>query len=58
MKVDMSPEAIDARLTLTSELLNLCLSLAEAKPIPPQKSEEQKDLKDKTPTLKTNESTN
>lgn len=58
MKVDMSPEAIDARLTLTSELLNLCLSLAEAKPIPPQISEEQKDSKIKTPTSKTNESTN
>ena len=58
MKVDMSPEAIDARLTLTSELLNLCLSLGEAKPIPLKKSEEQKEVKDKTATSKTNESTN
>ncbi|GEM_PF-2354881 len=33
MKVDMSPEAIDARLKMTSELLKLCLSLGTAKPI-------------------------
>jgi hypothetical protein len=49
MKVDMSPEAIDARLTLTSELLNLCLSLGKAKPVVNQSQE--KDFQVNTPKL-------
>ncbi len=57
MKVDMSPEAIDARLTLTSELLNLGLSLGGAKPLSLEKSEARKEVKDKTST-KTHEPTN
>jgi len=33
MKVDMSPQAVTARLKLVSQLRRLCLSLAKAKPI-------------------------
>jgi hypothetical protein len=58
VKVDMSPEAIDARLTLTSELLNLCLSLGEAKPVSLKNSEEQKDSKEKPSLQIINEPTN
>ena len=50
----MSPEAIDARLTLTSELLNLCLSLGRAKPVANQAQEKN----DKVNTTKSNESNN
>jgi hypothetical protein len=54
MKVDMSPEAIDARLKRTSELLNLCLSLGKAKPVanPSQEKTSQIDIS------KTNEPNN
>jgi hypothetical protein len=54
MKVDMSPEAIDARLKMTSELLKLCLSLGQAKPI---EEATQKSLTTKKPKEKTNENT-
>jgi hypothetical protein len=33
MKVDMSPEAVTARLKLASQLRRLCLSLGEARPV-------------------------
>ena len=32
MKVDMSPEAVTARLKLASQLRRLCLSLGKARP--------------------------
>lgn len=41
MKVDMSPQAVTARLKRVSQLRRLCLSLAAAKPInPPAKPSE------------------
>ena len=41
MKVDMSPQAVTARLKLVSQLRRLCLSLAKAKPInPPARPDE------------------
>ena len=52
MKVDMSPEAIDARLRMTSELLKLCLFLGQAKPI---EKATQKLLTTKKPKEKTYE---
>jgi hypothetical protein len=58
MEVDMSPEAIDARLRLASELLNLCLSLGKAKAISPQESEEPKTAKNQTAFPKNHEQTN
>jgi len=33
MKVDMSPEAVTARLKLVSQLRRLCLALGQARPI-------------------------
>ncbi|MEW6130516.1 MAG: hypothetical protein AB1757_26010 [Acidobacteriota bacterium] len=57
MKVDMSPEAIDARLTLTSELLNLCLSLGKAKPVP-QNSDAPKETAAQNTSSNLNETTN
>jgi hypothetical protein len=33
MKVDMSPEAVTARLKLTSQLRRLCLALGKARPV-------------------------
>jgi hypothetical protein len=33
MKVDMSPEAVTARLKLASQLRRLCLSLGKARPV-------------------------
>jgi hypothetical protein len=38
MKIDMSAKAIAARIKFVSQLTRLCLSLAKAKPIPPQKA--------------------
>jgi hypothetical protein len=35
MKVDMTARAVTTRLMRVSQLRNLCLSLAKAKPIPP-----------------------
>jgi hypothetical protein len=35
MKTDMSPQAVTARLRLVSQLRRLCLSLAKARPLPP-----------------------
>jgi hypothetical protein len=55
MKVDMSWKAIDARLTLTSQLLNLCLSLGKAKPVAnqtPQKDEQVNTSKRNEPNNK------
>jgi hypothetical protein len=37
MKVDMSAKAVTARLKRVLQLRRLCLSLAKAKPVPPQK---------------------
>jgi hypothetical protein len=37
--VDMSPEAIDRRLRIVSELRNLCMQLEKAKVIKPIKNE-------------------
>jgi hypothetical protein len=54
MKVGILPEAIDARLTLTSELLNLCLSPGKAMPVANQSP--QKD--DQTNTSKSDEPNN
>ena len=33
MKVDMSPEAVTARLKLASQLRRLCLALGKARPV-------------------------
>ena len=33
MKVDMSPNAVTARLKLVSQLRNLCLALGKARPV-------------------------
>ena len=54
MKIDMSPEAIDARLKLTSELLNLCLSLGKAKPV----AKPSQEKTDTTKPTRLNDSTN
>jgi hypothetical protein len=54
MKVDMSSEAIDARLKRTSELLNLCLAPGKAKPVTSQPKESSSQID----TTKTNESNN
>jgi hypothetical protein len=35
MKVDMSPEAVTARLKLASQLRRLCLALGKARPVKP-----------------------
>ena len=41
MRIDMSPQAVTARLKLVSQLRRLCLSLANAKPLnPPAKPNE------------------
>jgi hypothetical protein len=52
MKVDMSPEAIDARLKRTSELLDLCLSHGKAGPVQ-SKSNASKAVKDLKTSAKT-----
>jgi len=54
MKIDMSPEAIDARIRKVAELRNLCLSLGKAKPVEtsvtePLKQDAKKSRKDGNP---------
>jgi hypothetical protein len=39
MKVDMSPEAVTARLKLVSQLRRLCLSLGKARPVQNQEKQ-------------------
>ena len=41
--IDMSPQAVTRRLKLASELRDLCLSLAKAKPIPKEESASGRD---------------
>ena len=46
MKIDMSPEAIERRLRLASELRRLCIHLGKGKEIYPKRDLDQDDVRD------------